>query len=59
MVSKSTRSGGLLDLLFTNREALVGCLVVRGCLGHRNREILEFSVLGEVRKGLGLLEGGL
>ena len=33
LVSEPTRGGVPLDLLFTNREGLVGDVVVRGCLG--------------------------
>jgi len=34
LVSEPTRGGASLDLLFTNREGLVGDVVVGGCLGH-------------------------
>ena len=52
LVSEPTRAGAPLDLLFTNREGLVGNVVVGGCLGLSNHEMIEFSVLGEVRKGV-------
>jgi len=41
----------LLDLLFTNRERLVGDVVVRSRLGLSNHEKIEFSVRCEVKKG--------
>ncbi|KAM9628635.1 uncharacterized protein ACIBXB_017819 [Morphnus guianensis] len=47
LVSEPTRDGAPLDLLFVNREGLVGDLVVGRCLGHRDHEIREFSILGE------------
>ncbi|TRZ07264.1 hypothetical protein HGM15179_019843 [Zosterops borbonicus] len=50
-VSEPMRGSTTLDLLFTNREGLVED-VVRGCLGHSNHKMIEFSVLGEVRKGV-------
>jgi len=62
LVSESTTGGAWLDLLFTNREGLVGDVVVRGCLGLSNHEMMEFSVCGEVKRGasrIGLSEGTL
>jgi len=44
LVSEPTRGGASLDLLFTNREGLVGNVVVGGCLGFSNHEMIEFSV---------------
>ena len=52
LVSKPTRGGASLDLLFTNREGLVGDVVVGGCLGLSDHEMIEFTVLGEVNKGV-------
>ena len=51
LVNEPTRGDALLDLLFTKREGLVGDVVVGGCLGHSNHEMIEFSVLGEIRRG--------
>jgi len=51
LVSEPTRGGALLDLLFTNREGLVGDVVVGGCLGLSDHEIIVFSVRGEVKRG--------
>ncbi|GAB0193393.1 hypothetical protein GRJ2_001804600 [Grus japonensis] len=53
LVSEPTREGVLMDLLFVNREELVDDVAVGGRLGHSNHEMIEFSVLGEVRKGVG------
>jgi len=50
MVSEPTRGGASLDLLFTNREGLVGDVLVRGCLGLSDHEMIEFSVRGEVKR---------
>ncbi|KAM9600796.1 uncharacterized protein ACIBXB_004039 [Morphnus guianensis] len=51
-VGEPTRGRALLDLLFTNREGLVGSVMVRGRLGLSDREMIEFSILGEARKGV-------
>ena len=62
LVSEPTRGGASLDLLFTNREGLVGDVVVRGCLGISDHEMREFLVCGEVKRGasrIGLSEGTL
>ena len=53
LVSEPTRGGALLDLLFTNGEGLVGDIMIGGSLGLRDREMMEFSILGEVKKGIG------
>ncbi|KAM9590888.1 uncharacterized protein ACIBXB_005928 isoform 1-T2 [Morphnus guianensis] len=50
LVGEPTRGGALLDLLFTNREGLVGGVMVGGCLGLSDHEMIEFSILGEARK---------
>ena len=49
-MSKPTREGTLLDLLLTNREGLVGDVMVGGHLGHTNHEMIEFLILREVRR---------
>jgi len=49
-VSKPTREGKLLDLLFANREGLAGDVMVGGCLGQSYHEMTEFSFLREVRR---------
>ena len=48
LVQEPTRGGALLDLLFTNRDGLVGDVKVGDCLGQSNHEIVEFSILGDV-----------
>ncbi|KAK4829461.1 hypothetical protein QYF61_004679 [Mycteria americana] len=52
LVSEPTREGTLLDLLFVNREGLVGDVMVGGRLGHSDHKMIEFLVLGEVRRGV-------
>jgi len=51
LVSEPARGGASLDLLFTNREGLVGDVVVGGRLWLSDHEIIEFSVRGEVKRG--------
>jgi len=51
LVSEPTRGGPSLDLLFTDREGLVGDVVVGGCLGLSDHEMIDFSVQGEVKRG--------
>jgi len=41
VLSEPARKDALLDLLFVNREGLVGDVMVGGCLGHSDREIVE------------------
>jgi len=50
LVSKPTREGTPLDVLFANREGLVHDVVVGGCLGHSDHKMTEFFILGEVRR---------
>ncbi|KAM9591180.1 uncharacterized protein ACIBXB_006077 isoform 1-T3 [Morphnus guianensis] len=50
LVGEPTRGEALLDLLFTNREGLVGDVVVGGRLGLSDHEMIGFSILGEARK---------
>ncbi|KAK4825812.1 hypothetical protein QYF61_002417 [Mycteria americana] len=52
MVSEPTREGAPLDLLFVNREGLVGDVTVGGCLGQSDHEMIELLILGEVRNGI-------
>ncbi|XP_053905560.1 uncharacterized protein LOC128849191 [Cuculus canorus] len=52
LVSEPTREGAFLDLLFVNREGLVGDLTVGGCLGLSDHEMIGFSVLGGIKKGV-------
>ena len=52
LVSQPTREGTLLDLLFMNREGLVSDVMVGGHIGHSDHEMIEFLILGEVRRGV-------
>ena len=40
------------DLPFANREGLVGDVVVGNCLGQSDHEMVEFCIIGKVRKGI-------
>jgi len=51
LVSEPTRGGASLDLLFTNREGLVGDVVVGDRLGLSYHEMTELSVHGEIKRG--------
>jgi len=64
LVRESTRGGAPLDLLFTNREGVVGDMQIRSCLGQNEHEMVDFLTFDEVRRGqqsryLGLLESRL
>ncbi|KAK4820811.1 LOW QUALITY PROTEIN: hypothetical protein QYF61_007205 [Mycteria americana] len=52
LVSEPSRGGASLDLLFTIREGLVGDVVVGGCLGLRDHDMIEFSIHSEIRRGV-------
>ena len=52
LVREPKRGGAPQDLLFTNREGLVGDVVVGSCLGQSDHKMVEFSILGEVRTGI-------
>ena len=57
LVREPNREGAPLDLMFTNRERLVGDVELRSCLGQSDHRMAEFSILGEVTRGdLGLRE---
>ena len=58
LTREPTRGGALLDLLFTDREGLVGDVKIQGCLGKNDCEMVEFSVLGEAGGGGGGGGGG-
>ena len=45
LVSEPTREGAPLDLLFVNREGLVGDVMAGGHLGHSDHEMTEFLIL--------------
>uniref|UniRef100_A0A8C2SLP0 Reverse transcriptase domain-containing protein n=1 Tax=Coturnix japonica TaxID=93934 RepID=A0A8C2SLP0_COTJA len=46
LVREPMRGAAPLDLLFTNREGLVGDVEVGGCLGQSDHEMVEFLILG-------------
>ena len=50
VLSEPTRKDALLDLLFVNREGLVGDVMVGGCLGHSDHEMVEFKIFSVMRK---------
>ncbi|TRZ16814.1 hypothetical protein HGM15179_010323 [Zosterops borbonicus] len=50
LVGEPSRGETMLDLLFTNRDGLVEDVVVGGRLGHVDHEIIEFSIIGEIRR---------
>ncbi|GAB0208399.1 mitochondrial enolase superfamily member 1 [Grus japonensis] len=50
VLSESTRKDALLDLLFVNREGLMGDVMVSDCLGHSAYEMVEFKIVSVVRK---------
>ncbi|PKU41110.1 hypothetical protein llap_8580 [Limosa lapponica baueri] len=52
LVREPTKQGALLDLLFVNREGLVGDVTVGGHFGHIDHEMIQFSILRGVRKGV-------
>ena len=52
VVKEPTRGSKILDLLFVNREGLVGDVKVGGRLGHSDHEMLDFSILAEPRMGV-------
>ncbi|TRZ14264.1 hypothetical protein HGM15179_012846 [Zosterops borbonicus] len=52
LVGEPTRGGTRLDLLFANREGLVGDVVVGDRLGHVDHEIIEFSIFGDIRRNI-------
>ncbi|TRZ10116.1 hypothetical protein HGM15179_016992 [Zosterops borbonicus] len=51
LVGEPTRGDNMLDLSFTNRDGLVGDVMVGKRLGQSNHEIIEFSIVGEIRRG--------
>ena len=52
LVSEPTRGCSSLDLLFTDREELVGGVVVRDCLVHFSHAMIELLTLGKVKWGV-------
>ncbi|TRZ26834.1 hypothetical protein HGM15179_000304 [Zosterops borbonicus] len=52
LMIEHTRGGIMLDMLFVNGDGLVGDVVVGGCLGHNDHEIIEFLIFGEIRRNI-------
>lgn len=52
LVKEPTRGSKILDLLFVNREGLLGDAKVGGHLGHSDHEMLDFLILVEPRWGV-------
>ena len=52
LVREPTRASNILDLLFVNREGLVGDVKVGGHLGQSDHKMLDFSTLVEPRRGV-------
>lgn len=52
LVSKPTMEGTLLDLVFPNKEGLVGDVMAGGQLGHNGHEIMKFLILRGVKSGV-------
>ena len=51
LVRVPSRGGSLLELLFTNREKLVGDMEIKRCFEQREQEMLVISILGDLRRG--------
>lgn len=49
-LSWPTRKDVLLDLFFLTREGCVGDMMVGGCLGHSDHELVDFKIFGVMRK---------
>ena len=45
-----TRNGGLLDLMFEKRDGLIGDVMIGGCLGHSDHEMVEFKIFSVMTK---------
>ena len=52
LVREPAREGTLLDVKFANREGLVSDVMVGAHLGHSDHEMIDLSILREVRRGV-------
>ncbi|KAF4804122.1 hypothetical protein TURU_010492 [Turdus rufiventris] len=52
LVGEPTRGMAMLDLLFANRDGLLGDVEVGGHLGHSDHEIIEFSIFDKIRRNI-------
>jgi len=50
VIEEPTRRGAILDLALTNKEGLVGNVKLKGSLGCRDNEIVEFKILRAARR---------
>jgi len=50
LLRELTKGAAVLDLLFTDKEEVVGNEKVGNCLGQSDNEMVEFSILAEVRR---------
>lgn len=50
MLSEPKRKDALPVLLFVNREGLVRDVVIGGCLGHSDHEMIEFKIFRAMGK---------
>lgn len=48
--SKPTRKVALLDLIFLDRERLMGDVTVGGYLGHSDHKVVQFELFSAMRK---------
>ena len=51
LVREPARGTAPLDLLFTNKEGLVGDVEVGGCVGENDHEMIDFSIHGGAWRG--------
>lgn len=50
VLSEKARKDALLDLLFVNREGLMGYVMIYGCLGQSDHKMIEFKGFGVMRR---------
>ncbi|GAB0190818.1 nucleoside diphosphate kinase 6 [Grus japonensis] len=50
VIEESMRRGGMLDLILTNKEGLVGNVKLKGSLGCSEHEMVEFKILRAARR---------
>ncbi|GAB0203984.1 mitochondrial enolase superfamily member 1 [Grus japonensis] len=50
VIEEPTRRGAMLDLVLTNKEGLVGDIKLKGSLGCRDHEMVEFRILRAARR---------
>ncbi|GAB0204724.1 highly reducing polyketide synthase PKS6 [Grus japonensis] len=50
VIEEPTRRGAMLDLVLTNKEGLVGNVKLKGSLGCRDHEMVEFKILRAARR---------